>query len=46
MGDEEDNDVDILKNFLSSQSRDKIPPPKRTRNIRTRNSVLKESSKE
>jgi hypothetical protein len=34
MGDEEDDGVDILKEFLSNQGRDKLLPPKRTRKIR------------
>ena len=44
MVDEGDDGGDILKSFLSNQSRDKFHPIKRTRKIRTENSVIKEPS--
>jgi len=45
MGDEEDDGGEILKKILSNQGRDKFLPPKRTRKLRTENSVIKEPSK-
>ena len=45
MGDEEDKGGDILKDFLSNQGRDTFLPPKSTRKIRIKNSVIKEPSK-
>jgi hypothetical protein len=38
---EEDDGGDILKELLSTQSRDKFLPAKRTRKIRLKNSVIK-----
>jgi len=45
MGDEEDDGRDILKEFLSNQSRDTFLPQNMTRKIRTENSVIIEPSK-
>jgi hypothetical protein len=41
MSDEEDDDGDKLKEFLSTQGRDKFLSAKRTRKIRLENSVIK-----
>ena len=41
MSDEEDDGGDILKEFLSTQNRDKFLSAKRTRKIRLENSVIK-----
>ena len=41
MSDEEDNGGEILKEFMSTQNKDKFLPAKRTRKIRLENSVIK-----
>ncbi len=40
MSDEEDDGGEILKEFMSTQNKDKFLPAKRTRKIRLKNSVL------
>ena len=45
MGDDEDDGGNILNEFLNDQSRATFLPPKRTRQIRTENYVIKEPSK-
>ena len=45
MGDDDEDGEDILKAFLNDQSRATFLPPKRTRKIRTENSVIKKPSK-
>jgi hypothetical protein len=41
MSDEEDDGIDILKEFLSTKSKDQFLPAKKTRKIRLENSVIK-----
>ena len=41
MSDEEDDSGEILKEFMSTQNKDKFLPAKRTRKIKIENSVLK-----
>ena len=41
MSDEEDDGGEILKEFMSTQNKDKFLPAKRTRKIRLENSVIK-----
>ena len=41
MSDEEDDGGEILKEFLTTQNKDKFLPPKRTRKIRQEHSVIK-----
>ena len=41
MSDEEDDGGEILKEFMSTQNKDKFLPVKRTRKIRPENSVIR-----
>ena len=45
ISDEEDDGGDILKEFLSTKSRDQFLPAKKTRKIRLENSVIKNQTR-